>query len=162
MGLAYSKLGKITAAAGCFSEVLGLDPSNEAALTALAIIHYERRKYNLALHYAEAALQKNFTSFRARKIRSKILLSFGRNDESAKDLKQVITKDRSFLKFDSFIKAVPSKTFNDTKGSLDEKIEILESRIEKADPKDLIALSLCHLFNGEPEAAIDYLFKAKI
>ena len=162
MGLAYSKLGKTTAASGCFSEVLALDSSNEVALTALAIIHYERRKYNLALHYADAALQKNHSSVRARKLRSKILLSFGRNDESAIDLKEIIKKDKAFLRFDSFVKAIPTKVFDDNKGTLDEKIVNLESRIEDAMPKDFIALSLCHLFNGEPDRAIDYLFKAKI
>jgi len=40
----------------------------------------------------------------------------------------------------------------------DEKIDFLKSN---PDRENLITLSLCHLFKGETDTAIDYLFEAR-
>jgi tetratricopeptide (TPR) repeat protein len=161
MGLAYSKDGKSTAAAGCFSEVLSLEPDNQVALTALAIIYFDKRKYNLALFYADAAINNNSSSISVRKLRSKILLSFGRTKESATEYHKIIREDKAFKRFDAFVKKIPADTFIDSKGTIEEKIETLERKLDNATPRDLVALSLCCLFNGESDKAIDYLFKVK-
>jgi tetratricopeptide (TPR) repeat protein len=161
MGLSYSKAGKLTSAAGCFAEVLTIDPENQVALTALAIIHFERRKFNLALYYAEAALQKNTNNISVRKLRSKILLSFGRTSESTEEFQKIIKEDKAFTHFDVFMKKVPKDALADGRGTLEEKISLYQTNIDKAAPKDMVALSLLFLLKGDPDRAIDYLFKAK-
>lgn len=161
MGLSYSKAGKLTSAAGCFAEVLTIEPENQVALTALAIIHYERRKFNLALYYAEAALMKNSKNTGVRKLRSKILLAFGRTDESTKEFQKIIKEDKAFKRFDVFMKKVPKEALSDGRGTIEEKISLYQTNIDKAAPKDIVALSLLFLLKGDPDRAIDYLFKAK-
>jgi tetratricopeptide (TPR) repeat protein len=161
MGLSYSKAGKHTSAAGCFAEVLTIDPENQVALTALAILHYEKKKYNLALHYAEAALRRNGDNLSIRKLRSKILLSFGRTSESTEEFQKIIREDKAFKRFDVFMKKVPKDALADGHGTIEEKISLYQTNIDKAAPKDMVALSLLYLLKGDPDSAIDYLFKAK-
>jgi len=52
------------------------------------------------------------------------------------------------------------ETLTDRFGTIDDKIQSLNEKVF-ADSSSLISLSLCHLFKGETDAAIDYLFKFK-
>lgn len=161
MGLSLRKMKHIPAAEKCFIEVLAADPVNEVALVALSVIAYDESRYDRALALIERLIEKRPDSVSAKKMRGKILLSLGRSD-GADDLKQAAKEDEGFTRFDRMMTDIPQSAFTDARGTLDEKIERLEEKIE-AEPKkeDFLTLSLCCLFNGESDRAIDYLFMAK-
>jgi len=60
--------------------------------------------------------------------------------------------------YNEFIKSISTDEFSDKYGTLKTKIEFLE---KKGDKESLFSLSLCHLFNGEPNEAMTYLKKVK-
>lgn len=162
MGLAYSKLGNVKAAEQCFVDILQKESGNEVSLTGLAILYYDRRNLHQALDMADRLLHLKPVHTGMKKLRAKILLDLGRSSESANVVKEIRSADKGFSVFDSFVGSVPESAFNDRHGSIDEKISMLEGKTaDDADPGDMIALSLCHLFNGNPDKAIDCLFQAK-
>lgn len=162
MGLSYSKLGNVKAAEQCFLDILNKVPDNEVALTGLAILYFDRGNLHQALDMADRLLLIKSSHCGMKKLRAKILLDLGRSAESAKVVKEIRSDDNGFAGFDSLIGSVPERTFNDRYGSIDEKISMLEEKTAEGEsPGDMIALSLCHLFNGNPDKAIDCLFQAK-
>jgi tetratricopeptide (TPR) repeat protein len=161
MGLSFRKLGNTASAERCFVESLDAEPDNEVALTALALIAYDTGFYSSAIDYLDKLVKLRPGSAGAKKLRAKSKLMLGRVD-GADDLKSAKEDDEGFVRFEKFVQTVPTKMFADNLGSLPEKIEMLEERVaEQKKPDDLIALSLCCLFNGDSNRAIDYLFMAK-
>jgi tetratricopeptide (TPR) repeat protein len=162
MGLSYSRLGNIRAAEKCFMDVLESHPDNEVALTGLAILCYDNNKLHQALDLTDRLLSLKPVNTGMKKLRSKILFLLGRNCESAEMVKSVREEDGGFRGFDSFVQSVPVEVFDDRLGSIDDKIEKLEEQLSESEKSgDMIALSLCYLFKGNPDKAIDCLFKAK-
>ena len=162
MGLAYSRLGNVRAAERCFSDVLEVQSRNEVALTALAILCFDNAKYNRALDLVDRLHEIKPDNAGIRKLRSKILFSIGRSSESAEMIKSFKDEDPGYRGFDTFVQSVPVEVYDDRFGSIDEKIEKLEEKMSGDEkPGDMIALSLCYLFKGDPDKAIDCLFKAK-
>ena len=97
-----------------------------------------------------------------RKLRSKILFNLGRLAESAGDVKQLSNEEEGYTVFNKFVQSIPVEVFDDGFGTLDVKIEQLEAKAEEEKkPGDLIALSLCYLFKGETDMAVDVLYRAK-
>ena len=161
MGLALRKLSHFPAAEKCFIEVLASDPVNEVALVALSVIAYDSAQYDRALALVEQLIAKRPDSNAAIKMRGKILLSLGRAD-GADDLKKAAKDDEGFAHFDRMMTTIHPASFTDARGTLDEKITRLENKVdEEPEKEDYLALSLCCLFNGESDRAIDYLFMVK-
>ena len=162
MGLSYSRLGNVRAAEKCFTDVLDAHPDNEVALTGLAILCYDNNRLHQALDLADRLLSLKPVNNGMKKLRSKILFLLGRSRESAEMMKSVRGEDGGFSGFDSFVQSVPVEVFDDRLGSIDDKIVKLEDRLSESEKSgDMIALSLCYLFKGDPDKAIDCLFKAK-
>ena len=162
MGLSYSRLGNTRAAEKCFMDVLESSPDNEVALTGLAILCYDSGKLNQSLDLADRLLALKPINAGMKKLRSKILISLGKNSESADAVKSIRGEDTGYRSFDSFVKSVPVELFDDRFGSITDKIGILENRTSGQEtPEDMVALSLCYLFKGDPDKAIDCLFKAR-
>jgi len=161
-GLAYSRLGNVKAAEKSFKDVLVSAPSNEVAMTALAILYYEAGKMNQSLDMIDRLLLLKPHHGSVRKLRSKILFNLGRIAESAHDIKQLSNEDEGYTVFNRFVRSIPVEVFDDGYGTLDVKIEQLESKAEEEkNPGDMIALSLCYLFKGETDMAVEVLYKAK-
>jgi tetratricopeptide (TPR) repeat protein len=161
MGLSLRKLGNNASAERCFVESLEAEPDNEVALTALALIAFDTGFYSTAIDYLDRLVRLRPGSSGAKKLRAKSKLMLGRAD-GADDLKSAKEDDEGFIRFENFVKTVPVGAFEDKLGSLPDKIEKLEEQIAvQKKPDDLIALSLCCLFNGDSNRAIDYLFMAK-
>jgi tetratricopeptide (TPR) repeat protein len=161
MGLALRKMEHFASAEHCFFDALAIDPGNEVAMTSLAIMAYDAGHYEKALEHVGMMLSLKPDSVIALKMRGKIFLALGRA-EGAVDLKKAKKDDEGFVRFDRFVGRIKTSVFDDAMGTLDNKIDKLEEKIdEKGNPSDLIALSLCCLFNGESDRAIDYLFMAK-
>jgi tetratricopeptide (TPR) repeat protein len=161
MGLALRKLLHLSSAERCFREVLSIDATNEVALVALAVLAYDAANYEDSLSFVETIIAVRPDSVPARKMRGKVMLALGRV-EGVEDLKAAKNEDEGFARFDRMMKEAPPTVFDDNRGTLDEKIMKLEERVNDDQNKDdYLALSLCCLFNGDSDRAIDYLFMAR-
>ncbi len=160
MGLCYSRMNNIKAAEANFIHVLNSSPNNRIALTALAIIYYNLKKYDDAVTLLNRILCINSENHIIRRLKSDILFKTGHISESAKELKTLKSCKDGYRVFDEFIKSVPVEIYTDRYGTMDEKINSLKEKPE-TDSTSLISLSLCHLLKGDTDSAIDYLFKAR-
>lgn len=162
MGISYSRLGNTKASERCFDEVIRYDKDNTVALTALSMLHFDAGRYNQAIHYADLLLAAHPDHMLGLRLRSRILLEMGCAKESASDVKRLKKESETFARFDTFVQALPEDSFDDTYGTISQKITLLEEKIfEEETPENLMALSLCCLFSGDTDKAIDYLFQIK-
>ncbi len=159
-GLCHSRLGNLTEAEKNFHDVLKLWPDNRVSLTALAIIYYNRNNYDYSLQMLNRILYLDAGNIKLRELKSDILLKTGRIEETVKEIKIIKQKADGYRYFDEFITSIPVDSLTDKYGTLDNKIDLLKSK-SNSSGDHLISLSLCHLFKGETDTAIDYLFKFK-
>ncbi len=159
-GLSHSRLNHFPEAERCFSSVLRSWPDNRIALTALAILCYTTGRFDESLRLLNRLLGMDESNIKIRKLKSNILLKIGRAGESANEIKIIKRKAAGYKYFDEYIKSIAIDSLTDKYGTIDDKIESLHDRI-KDDTGSLISLSLCHLFKGDTDTAIDYLFKYK-
>ncbi|MCX8124011.1 MAG: tetratricopeptide repeat protein [Spirochaetes bacterium] len=157
-GIALSKLNNYKAALVCFQEVIKKNPSNKVALTAIILLYYEQKKYTDALHYLQL-YNKFHHSFKFKDITSDIILKCAQITDETLIMHSL--QKNEFRKFDEYIATVPSAVFNDSKGTITNKIMQLEQEIKKnPTPQGLISLSLCYLFTGNTSTAVKYLARA--
>lgn len=159
-GLCQSRLNNFSEAEKNFLDVLNLWPKNRVAMTALAIIYYNKNDYEQSLLLLNMLLELDSDNIKIRELRYNILFQLGQIDQSISEIKIIKSKSDGYKFFDEFIKSVPVETFTDKYGTLDEKIQLLHDRMYN-DLPSLISLSLCHLIKGDSDAAIDFLFKYK-
>jgi len=160
MGLCYSRMNNIKAAETNFLKVLHIWPGNRVALTALAIIYYNLERFDESIPLLDRLISFDGSNQKIRELKSNILFKLGKTDKSAEEIKNISKISDGYMYYDDFIQSVPVEAYTDRYGTLDEKIDFLKERAEK-DRDSLISLSLCHLFKGETDTAIDYLFEAK-
>jgi len=160
MGLCYSRMNNIKAAETNFLKVLQIWPGNRVALTALAIIYYNLERFDESIPLLNRLISFDAGNQKIRELKSNILLKQGKINKSAEEVKHISKISDGYRYYDDFIQSVPVEAYTDRYGTLDEKIDFLKERSEK-DRDSLISLSLCHLFKGETDTAIDYLFEAK-
>jgi tetratricopeptide (TPR) repeat protein len=162
MGLSYRHLANIKAAEHCFKDVLSLTADNEVALTGLTMLFFDSGKLHQALEMADRLLIIKPGNISVRKLRSNILYGLGRTGESAGEIKELRENDKGYRSFDDFVESIPSDIFDDRFGGIESKIDSLEEKVKKTESQeDMMALSLCYLFKGDSDRAIDFLFKAK-
>jgi tetratricopeptide (TPR) repeat protein len=159
MGLCFSRLKNIKAAESCFRKVLSIWPENNISLTALAIMYYETMRYDSALEYFNRLLNNNVKNEKIRMLRANVLYRLNRMTEYSSEIKSIKKNSQEFISYDRFIKSVPAVILTDRYGTIESKIQILEEKTDS--PDSLISLSLCHLFKGDTDTALDYLFEAK-
>jgi tetratricopeptide (TPR) repeat protein len=159
IGLSFSKLNNTSAAEINFTNVLSLKPENKVALTALSIIYYNQKNYSLSLELLNRLIFLDPDNIKILKLRSDVLLKQGKYKESAKELNILKKNSIGYKSYDDFVESVPDDSYSDKYGTIEEKIEFLEEKEDNHD--NLISLSLCYLFKGETDAAIESLFKAK-
>ena len=160
MGLCYSRLSNIKAAVSNFINVLMIDPSNKTALIALSIIYHNTGRASESLHLLNRLQRLYPGDEKIVNINSDILYFSGKTDESKQVIKEIKKSSKKYKIYDEYIKSVPVEVYNDRFGNLEEKLDRLEAGA-KSDKADLIRLSLVHLFSGNTDAAIDYLFEAR-
>jgi len=159
-GLCFSRMNNIKAAETNFNDVLTSNPYNRVALTALAIMYYNRNNYEEAVELLNRLIMVDRNNAKIRELKFNSLYRMGKIDETVLEIKSLKKISDGYRYYDDFIESVPVEAYNDRYGTIDEKIELLREKGD-SDRKSLISLSLCHLFKGETDAAIDYLFKAK-
>ncbi len=160
IGLCYSRMNNYKAAETNFINVLKITPKNRVALTALAILYYNQGKLDKSLFIVNRIIQQDSANIKIKELKSNILYKTGRFDESVEEIKSVKKMSDGYLFYDEFIKSVPVETYTDKYGTINEKIDFL-SKNGTSDKNSLISLSLCHLFKGETDLALDYLFEVK-
>ena len=157
-GLCYGRLNNFKASESNFIKVLMTDPENPTALTALAVLYYNQGNVFDSLNIIRSiSSQKNKS---VQKIKSEILFNSGRTSESVNEIKEYKNSNEKFKNFNDYIKSIPVAILCDKYGSIEEKIQQLENKPSKT-PDNLISLSLCHLFSGNTDSAIDYLYEAR-
>lgn len=159
-GLCLSRLNNLSDAEHYFLDVLKILPDNRVSLTALAIIYYNKNDFDHSLQMLNRILYMDAENIKLREMKSDILLKNGQIDESVKEIKIIKRKADGYRYFDEFIQSVPVDALTDKYGTIDTKIDSLKKKND-TDTNSLISLSLCHLFKGETDTAIDYLFKFK-
>jgi len=160
LGLSFSRLENLAAAESNYRDALGLDPDNRVAMTALSIIYYNSDRYEESIRLLNRILTVDSENTRIRDLKSNILYKTGRIEEYTEEIKSLRKISDGYRYFDEFIATVPVGAYTDRYGTIDEKIEILQERSD-THKESLITLSLCHLFKGETDRAIECLFEAK-
>lgn len=160
MGLSFSKLEDRKAAEKNFIEVLRINPDQKIASTALTLLYYNENRYEEAIAIIDRFAGSDTDNLALREIKSEILYRTGRFDESAEEIKSLKRVSDKYTFYDQFISSIPVESFTDKYGTLQDKISILTEKTE-GDSHGLLSLSLCYLFKGETDKAIDYLFQAK-
>jgi len=159
-GLCYGRLNNFKASESNFINVIMTDPDNTTALTALSVLYYNQGRVEESLNIIKRISSVNSNANTIRKIKSEILFNSGKTVESANEIKQFKNSSEKFKNFNNYIKSIPVAILTDKYGSIEEKIHKLEN--EPAKSRDsLISLSLCHLFSGNTDSAIDYLIEAR-
>jgi len=153
-GICYGRLNNFRAAESNFINVIMTDPENVTALTALAILYHNQGKNEDSRKILGRLSGSQVKS--VKKIKNEILLQSESNPLSGIDLKNNSSR---FSEFNNFIKSVPVSILTDKYGTIEEKISRLEKNPDKT-RDNLISLSLCHLFSGNTDSAIDYLIEA--
>jgi tetratricopeptide (TPR) repeat protein len=159
-GLCHSRLNNLKDAEKYFTRVLQIWPENRVAMTALAIIYFNSERFSLSLQLLNLLLRRDAENIKMRELKSDILLKLGHIDESLSEIKTLLKKSDGYRYFDEFVKSIPVETFTDKYGTLDDKIKNLNEKIFN-DKNSIISLSLCHLFNGDTDSALNYLYKIK-
>ena len=160
IGLCYSRLNNIKAATSNFINVLMIEPSNKTALIALSMIYHNNGKTADSKQLIKRLTDIYPEDEKIVKIKSDILYFSGETRESAQVIKEIKKSSKKFNIYDEYIKSVPVEFYNDRFGSLKDKLNKLEAGA-KTCKTDLIKLSLVHLFSGNTDSAIDYLFEAR-
>jgi tetratricopeptide (TPR) repeat protein len=159
-GLCYGRLNNFKAAESNFINVIMTDPDNATALTALSVLYYNQGKVEESLKIIKRITGLKIKADSVRKIKSEILFNSGNAAESAVEIKHFKNSSLKFKNFNDYIKSVPVSILSDKYGSIEEKIQKLENDPSKT-RDNLISLSLCHLFSGNTDSAIDYLIEAR-
>lgn len=159
-GLCYSRLDNIKAAVTNFVKVLMIDPSNRTALAALSIIYHNSGRNSDSYNLLKRLSEKYPSDEKIISIKSDILYYSGDAAESVQEIKNLKKQSDKYRMYDEYIKSVPVDLCNDRFGTLEDKVIRLESDENKSSD-NLMKLSLVHLFSGNTDSALDYLFKAR-
>ncbi len=159
-GLCYGRLNNFKAAETNFINVIMTDPENTTALTALAVLYYNQGKIQNSLNIIKRISSLKINDDTVSRIKSEILFNSGKTTESADEIKQFKNSSDKFRNFNNYVKSIPVTILTDKYGSIEEKIQKLENDPSRT-RDNLISLSLCHLFSGNTDSAIDYLIEAR-
>ncbi len=162
MGLCYSRLNEKHAAKRCFEDVLKSWKDNVVALTALAIIAFQEGELQRAIEYVDKIAALEPENKDVLHLKAKILYRMDRFHEYADAIKEIKKSSSGFTNFDLFVQSIPVDVYTDRYGEIDQKIESLTEKAKvDGTASSLISLSLCHLFKGDTDQAIDCLVEAR-
>ncbi len=159
-GLCYSRLDNIKAAVTNFVNVLMIDPSNKTALAALSIIYHNSGRTSDSYNLLKRLSEKYPGDEKVINIKSDILYYSGDAAKSVQEIKDLKKQSDKYRLYDEYIKSVSVDLCNDRFGTLEDKVVMLESEDIKTSD-NLLKLSLVHLFSGNTDSALDYLFQAR-
>jgi len=155
LGYTFGKLNQNKQAETCIKNVLKVDSKDTSALTALSLLYFHDSKMELCRKYSNELLTINANSIIAKRLLA--------NLDIENDLKNSLDLFTDIAEHDPKLKAF-SQSVN-TNINLEKKREIKTKRnnlsIKKVkSAQDWLDLSLCTLFDGDSEEAMQYLKKA--
>lgn len=176
----YGKLKLFDRALIYFKNALKLEPKNRMAVLGYVVTLSELEKYEEALKFIESSPERKQDPT-LKSLRAGMLLKLNRLQESLKDFEELTRSSKKFTSFTDHLTAVRKETddhYEKVFVGIDNKIKERTARVrerlaqkkvsanriaqpEKQDLKDLVDLSLLHLFNGDPDKALKFLFQAK-
>jgi len=179
----YGKKKELDKAVIYFKNALVIEKGNRMAALGLAVLYSDLGRSEEALAVAEGflRLQPNDDAFV--NLKAGLLLELNRTTDSLDEYRKLAQRSEKFKAFTSHVEAAKQeaneeyeKFFEDVSDKIKGKTEQIKRRIlerresgskrvpeteQAEEAKDLVDLSLMHLFNGNPDAALKYLFEAK-
>ncbi len=178
----YSTEKQIDKAQNYFQNALKIEPGNRMAILGLAVLLSESERFEEALKVVESS-PGHQSDATLRNLRAGLLLKLGKLNESLQDYLELSQHSSRFTSFTDHLKSVreaSDREYAKAFVGLDEKIRDRTSRVkarlearknrsdvahtatgEKEELKDLVDLSLMHLFHGDSQKALKFLFQAK-
>lgn len=187
----YTRENKIEKADIYFQNALKLDPRNRAAALGLAVSLAERDRNREALDLTDRYLRENPDDESFRNLRAGLLLKLNLYQESLQEFSELTKKSPEYTSFTDHLRAAReeekseyNRVFSGINDKIKERASRLQAKIEKrkrllkkarsAEPpeeiskeelqselKDMLDLSFLHLFNGDSEKALRFLFQAR-
>ncbi|MCB1202259.1 MAG: tetratricopeptide repeat protein [Leptospiraceae bacterium] len=156
LGYVFGKLGENEKSEISIKNALKIDPTNQPAMTALALLYYHTSRPELALRYINILLQRNPGDVTIGRLLANIELDRGSTRASIKALKEIAAQDPKLKSFYSSIsESIPEKQLSDIRSQKNQK-----ENIKNKTAKDFFDLSLLAMFDGEPDKAMEYLLAA--
>lgn len=170
-----------------FENALKIEPGNRAALLGYVTSLIDSDRNEQALSILEKYRQSIEKDHALRDLRAALMLKLGKLNESMNDYIELSQKSEKFTNFTDHLKKAKEESNREKSvlfEGIDDKIKErtrkaklrLEERkkqragstdsrqalpAEKEELRDMVDLSLLHLFNGDPEKAMKFLFQAK-
>jgi tetratricopeptide (TPR) repeat protein len=165
-----------------FRNALKIEPSNRTAILGYAVALSENEEYEKALTLLESGridLSKDPT---LKNLHAGLLLKLGRLSESLKEINELTKTSSGYISFTDHLKKARQEKddeFQKTFAGIDDKINERMNRVRKRitdkksaglkaeddtteeELKDLVDLSFLHLFQGDTEKALKFLFQAQ-
>lgn len=179
LGYIYESLDDFDAAARAFQQALTLNPASRIAALGLVVVLGERDRNDEALQICSVWLKRSPDDASFLNLHAGLLLKLGRYKESFEELKEATRTHEKYVSFQEHLVQARrdheeeySAFFDEVNDRLHEKQEALRRRVEerktdkspvlqKDDVKDLVDLSLLHLFSGDREKALGFLLEAR-
>ena len=183
MAYLLEKAGHVDRSLLYLQNAFRIEPSNRMASLSLALGLQDAGRNEEALAVAE-----KYLSFRAgdesmRNLRAEILLKLNRFDESLAELENLTQSSKGYTGFTEHLKEAKEENvvfFKNVQGKIGSRTQKLREKMERkkaalhegksspgsqgdvqSDLKDLVDLSLLHLFSGDPQKAMRFLVQAK-
>lgn len=163
-----------------FNNALKIAPANRPATLGLAVNLSERGLHELALRHVDRYLASRPKDGALLNLRAGLLLQLNRYDESIRELDTLTETAQGYVSFTDHLQKARQETeteyghfFEDIHDKIGEKTRRLKKNIEKRrellekeapskdDLKDMVDLSLLHLFNGNAKKAMRFLLQAR-
>ena len=180
MAYLYQKIKQHDKAGVYFQNTLKLDPINRMAILGYASSLSQQGFYENALYAIEYYLSKVEIDVFAQEMRAALLLELGKVQKAYKDYNKLVKTSPKFRSFSDHLVALGKETgmeykehFGDIDGKISKKVKQVKARLEtknqklekenrRDNSKDMVDLSLLHLFKGNTEQALKYLFQARL
>ena len=184
----YDRLGERDKAEIYFQNALKLDPENRPAALGFIVSLAAGERYEDALAAAENFLAKRPGDDGLKKLRAGLLLKLDRGEESLREFTELASTSKKFTSFTDHLENARSDAeseYSRVFAGMDDKIKKRRARLarriqkrkellkggdepneqtekeRKQDLQDMVDLSFLHLFNGDQEKALKYLFQAR-
>lgn len=165
-----------------FQNALKIDPSNRTAILGYTVALSEKEEYEKALKLLESGRIDLNKDVALKNLHAGLLLKLGRLGESLKEVSELTKTSSAYTSFTDHLKKAKQekddefeRIFAGIDDKISERIDRVRKRIEekkaigkKAEDesgpdelKDLVDLSFLHLFHGDTEKALKFLFQAQ-
>ncbi|MDH5720574.1 MAG: tetratricopeptide repeat protein [Spirochaetia bacterium] len=157
LGYTYGKLSQNEKSEESIKKALKINPDSKPALTALALLYFHTKRYELSLKYVQRLITNSPKDGLLKKLYARLKLIEGDLGDSIEAYKEIAENDPALREMYQELEKEQSLL---QKQKVIIKKRMYERKTDKK-PKDWLDLSVLSFFNGEPASAMDYLLKAR-